>query len=87
MVEKVYKYCDPDVDYTGLLNEIKAVSDAYVDFDPAGKTASEKVQYLSSVINALKDLKSKCPEYAAENFSFHVDTAVSSLTRLRNTLK
>ena len=87
MVEKVYKYCDPDVDYTGLLNEIKAVSDAYGDFDPAGKTAAEKAQYLSSVINALKDLKSKCPEYAAENFSFHVDTAVSSLTRLRNTLK
>lgn len=87
MVEKVYKYCDPDVDYTGLLNEIKAVSDAYGDFDPAEKTAAEKAQYLSSVINALKDLKSKCPEYAAENFSFHVDTAVSSLTRLRNTLK
>ncbi len=88
IVEKVYKYHYADTDYTALLEEIKKVSETYGDFDPEGKTSAEKKQYLNSVITALEELKALAPEQIrlSENLSFHIDTAVSSLTRLKNTL-
>lgn len=87
IIENVYQYRF-DNDFSALLDAVKNISDTYGDFDPEGKTPAEKKQYLESVISALGQLKSIEIEQTevSENFAFHIDIAVSSLTRLKNTL-
>lgn len=88
IIEKVYEYHYGDGDFSALLDAVKDISDTYGDFQPEGKTAAEKKQYLTDVITALDDLKSLASEEGevAENLALHINNAVSSLTALKNTL-
>ena len=83
----MYSYHYPEADFTDILNGIEALSE-YGGFEKNGKSNYERKQYLESVINALEELKklsSQTPEIS-ENLCMHIDNAISTFTRLKNTL-